>query len=154
MSERRTAQTTVTDAAVTPLLRRDRHRGHRLAPVDPAYAGLRDRALAQTLTAEDAAEPNGLDPLERLTCRTHRRWVHECIASPQHVFVVTGHRWCRDCSTAANVAVDQLTWHVSVSCPRCGRSPEGAATRQIVRTCRASMAAAAQGRIEADADAA
>jgi hypothetical protein len=67
--------------------------------------------------------------------------VHECISSAAHVFVVTGHRWCRDCECAANVAVDQLTWSVTVTCPRCGQAPDSAATRQIVRTCRASLAA-------------
>lgn len=84
---------------------------------------------------------DGLDPLERLTCRTHRRWVHQCISAQVHVFVVTGHRWCRDCECAADVAVDELTWNVTVTCPSCGKPPDGAATRQIVRTCRASLAA-------------
>lgn len=110
--------------------------------VDARYAGLRDQRLAAALTGEDRAERDGLDPLERLTCRTHRRWLHDCISAPQHVFVVTGHRWCRDCECAADVAVDQLTWTVTVTCPRCRRSPGGAATRQIIRTCRASLAAA------------
>ncbi|PXY30892.1 hypothetical protein [Prauserella muralis] len=112
------------------------------AAVHPDYADVRDRRLAETLTAEDAAELTGFDPLERLTCRTHRRWVHECISSRLHVFAVTGHRWCRRCASEASVAVDELTWQVRVSCQRCGQAPEGAATRQIVRTCRASMAAA------------
>lgn len=106
------------------------------------YADLRDRVLAEALAAEDAAERDDLDPLERLTCRTHRRWVHQCVHSAQHVIVVTGHRWCRDCEHPADVAVDELTWAVSVSCPKCGLAPSGQATRQIVRTCRASMAAA------------
>ena len=109
--------------------------------IDPRYAALRDRGLAATLFAEDLAELDDLDPLERLTCRTHRRWVHECVSSASHVFVVTGHRWCRRCECAANVAVDQLTWTVTVTCPRCGQTPESRATRQIVRTCRASLAA-------------
>lgn len=107
----------------------------------PRYASLRDRHLADTLTAEDLAELDDLDPLERLTCRTHKRWVHECISSATHVFVVTGHRWCRDCECPANVAVDQLTWTVTVTCPRCLTTPTSAATRQIIRTCRASLAA-------------
>jgi hypothetical protein len=111
------------------------------ATIDTRYAALRDRLLADTLSAEDEAELHDLDPLERLTCRTHRRWVHECISSASHVFVVTGHRWCRDCECATNVAVDQLTWTVTVTCPRCLRTPESPATRQIVRTCRASLAA-------------
>jgi hypothetical protein len=110
--------------------------------VDDRYASLRDRRLAAALTEEDRAERDGLDPLERLTCRTHRRWVHDCVSAPAHVFVVTGHRWCRDCQCAADVSVDQLTWTVTVTCPRCRRTPSCAATRQIIRTCRASLAAA------------
>lgn len=98
--------------------------------------------LAETLLAEDRAEEAGLDPLERTSCRFHRRWVHQCISSPAHVIPVTGHRWCRPCASAANVAVDELTGDVAVRCPRCGRSPGGRATRQIVRTCTASLAAA------------
>lgn len=143
MSERRIAPTT-TDlprSTVAPLLRRNR-RGDAGVEIDPRYAELRDRRLAATLAAEDLAELDGLDPLERLTCRTHRHWVHQCVSAPAHVFVVTGHRWCRRCERAADVAVDELTWNVAVTCPSCGRSPEGAATRQIVRTCRASLAAA------------
>jgi hypothetical protein len=79
--------------------------------------------------------------LERITCRTHRRWVHQCVSSPQHVIVVTGHRWCRDCECAVSVAVDELTGDVTLTCPGCRRTPECAATRQIGRTCRASIAA-------------
>ncbi len=109
--------------------------------IDPRYADLRDRHLATTLTTEDLAEQDGLDPLERLTCHTHRRWVHDCVHSDQHVFVVTGHRWCRPCQRPADVAVDQLTWEVTVRCPACGHPPNTPATRQIIRTCRASLAA-------------
>jgi hypothetical protein len=106
------------------------------------YSDVPDRALAATLAAEDAAEHNGLSPFERITCRTHRRWVHECVASPMHVVVVSGHRWCRDCHATAMVSVDQLLGTVKVLCPRCWRVPAGMATAQIVRTCRASLAAA------------
>lgn len=106
------------------------------------YADLADERLAAALTGEDEAEDAGLDPLERITCRTHRRWVHQCISSPTHIIVVTGHRWCRRCEAPASVAVDELTGDVRVSCTRCGRAPVGRATRQIIRTCTASLAAA------------
>jgi hypothetical protein len=109
------------------------------------YSDVPDRALAAALAAEDAAEHDGLSPFERLTCRTHRRWVHECVASPMHVVVVSGHRWCRDCQATAMVSVDQLLGTVKVLCPRCRRAPEGIGTAQIVRTCRASLAAARAG---------
>lgn len=142
MSEQRRT-TTTTDlprTAIAPLLRRAR-RTTTAVTVDPRNAEVRDWRLAATLVAEDHAEHEGLNPLERLTCRTHRRWVHECVHLQAHVFVVTGHRWCRRCECAADVAVDQLTWEVAVRCPSCGQPPECAATRQIVRTCRASLAA-------------
>lgn len=144
MSEKRSIRTRVAVASpeVLPLLR-NRPATHLPEPaVDPRYAGLHDGGLAAALAAGDAAERDGADPLERLTCRTHRRWVHQCVHSPLHVIVVTGHRWCRQCEHPADVAVDELTWSVSVTCAECGRSPEGNATRQIVRTCRSSMAAA------------
>lgn len=112
---------------------------------DPRYARIRDRRLATVLAAEDRAEEDGLDPLERITCRTHGRWIHECVSGQIHVIVVTGHRWCRTCACAVDVAVDHLTGDVSVRCPRCGQKPEGRATRQIVRACRASLAAAQDG---------
>ena len=105
------------------------------------YADVRDRLLAATLAAEDSAEQDGADPLERSTCWTHRRWLYQCVSSPLHVIQVTGHRWCRDCACAVDVAVDELTWAVRLSCPRCGRSPQTRATRQLVRACRAGLAA-------------
>src|SRR5205085_87240 len=96
---------------------------------------------------EDAAEErDGLSPLERITCHTHRRWAHECIASPLHVIVVTGHRWCRDCDAEATVAVDEVSGSITVTCARCHRTPDTRATRQIVHTCRASLAAALEAR--------
>jgi hypothetical protein len=108
---------------------------------DPRYADLRDRRLAAALHAEDLAEAAGLDPLERTTCWTHRRWLHQCVSSPLHVIVVTGHRWCRDCSCAVTVAVDELIGDVWLTCPGCRRTPDTRATRQVVRACRASLAA-------------
>jgi hypothetical protein len=105
------------------------------------YAGLADRRLAERLSSEDLAVEAGLSPFERTTCPAHRRWLHQCIASPQHVSPVTGHRWCRDCATAVTVAVDELSGEVTMSCPRCHQAPEGIATRQVVRSCRASLAA-------------
>jgi hypothetical protein len=106
------------------------------------YADLADRRLAAALSTEDAAEEGGLDPLERTTCYQHRRWLHDCVSSPLHVIVVTGHRWCRRCECAVDVAVDQLTGDVTLTCPRCHEMPPGAANRQLVRCCRASLAAA------------
>jgi hypothetical protein len=117
---------------------------------DQRYADVRDRALAVVLAEEDVAEELGLNPLERISCRLHRRWLHHCVHSADHVIKVTGHRWCRDCSSTASVGVDELTGDVLVRCETCRQTPGTAATRQIIRACRASLAAA-QG-FFADAD--
>ena len=110
--------------------------------VDPRYADVADRRLARALTAEDQSEEDGLDALERITCRTHRRWLHDCVSSPLHVVIITGTRWCRSCRCALNVAIDQLAGDVAVHCPSCDETPANRATRQLVRACRASLAAA------------
>lgn len=114
--------------------------------VHDRYADLADTRLALALSAEDAAEDDGLDPFERTTCYTHRRWLHHCVSSPLHVIVVTGHRWCRRCSCEVWVAVDELTGDVSLRCARCGEMPPGAANRGLLRACRASLAAAAEAK--------
>jgi hypothetical protein len=106
------------------------------------YADVRDRRLAAALATKDAAETDGLDPLGRMTCGLHRKWIHRGVHSPLHVIPVTGHRWCRDCSTAADVMINELTGEIRVTCPRCGLTPNPRATKQIVRTCRASLSAA------------
>ena len=110
------------------------------------YADLTDTRLAVALSTEDIAEEDGLDSFERTTCYTHRRWLHRCVSSPLHVVRVSGHRWCRRCECAVTVAVDELVGDLTLTCPRCGQMPAGAANRQIVRSCRASLAAAAAAR--------
>lgn len=40
------------------------------------YADLTDTRLAAALSLDDLAEDDGLDPFERTTCYTHRRWLH------------------------------------------------------------------------------
>ncbi|MGW5718625.1 hypothetical protein ACWEVP_20815 [Amycolatopsis sp. NPDC003865] len=122
--------------------RRDRLALRPAGVTDPRYADVADGRLARTLTAEDRSEEDGLDPLERITCRTHRRWLHDCVASPLHVVIVTGTRWCRACECALTVAIDQPAGDVSVCCPSCRETPATRATRQLVRACRASLAAA------------
>jgi len=106
------------------------------------YRDVTDRRLAARLAAEDLAEEaEELSPHERVTCRLHRRWIHQCVSSPQHAIAVTGHRWCRRCEAALNVAVDELTGTVALTCARCRLPGSGPANRQVVRTCRASIAA-------------
>ena len=98
--------------------------------------------LDAVLDREDRYEELGrLSPHERLSCPVHRRWVHQCVSSPLHVIPVTGHRWCRRCERAQLIAVDEVRGTVSLSCPGCGEAPTTLASRQIVRTCRASLAA-------------
>ncbi|HEV7648971.1 MAG TPA: hypothetical protein VGP26_12470 [Actinophytocola sp.] len=99
--------------------------------------------LADALDAEDRAEDTGwLDPLDRLTCRVHRRWIHECGHSDLHVIEVTGHRWCRPCRRALEIAVDEVTRTVTLHCPRCHRGATTRADRQLVAACEASLTAA------------
>ena len=57
---------------------------------DGPYAALRDRRLAARLAAEDVAAEAGLDPFERISCRLHQRWLHQCVSSPVHVVAFTG----------------------------------------------------------------
>lgn len=114
--------------------------GRAAVSVPGRYADLADRHLAETLSVEDTAVEAGLSPFERLTCPLHRRWLHQCIASPQHVSPVTGHRWCRDCQSPITVAVDELTGTVTLTCPRCHQAADGIATRQILHACQASLA--------------
>ncbi len=110
--------------------------------VDDRYTDITDGRLARALTAEDRQEYAGLNPFERLTCHVHRRWLHDCVASPAHVNMISGHRWCRRCAMPANVAIDHVSGAVNVLCPKCGCSPNTVATQQIIRACKASMAAA------------
>lgn len=99
--------------------------------------------LADALVAEDEAEDTGwLDPLDRLTCPVHRRWVHECLHSQLHVNAVAGHRWCRPCKRELAVVTDQLTGTVTLHCPGCHRGPRTRADAQVVSAATASMFAA------------
>jgi len=117
----------------------------RLVTHDDSYADLADRRLAAVLAAEDLAEETaGLSPHERISCHVHRRWIYQCVSSPQHAIPVTGHRWCRRCELPLNIAVDEFGGSVRLSCPRCHDFPNGVANRQLVRACRASLATARQ----------
>ncbi|HEY3262664.1 MAG TPA: hypothetical protein VGJ95_20775 [Pseudonocardiaceae bacterium] len=98
--------------------------------------------VSTVLSREDMAEATGrASGPERLTCRIHRRWVHQCIGSPVHVIPVTGYRWCRNCACPVTVTVDERSGTVTLSCPGCGTPAPTWASRQVVRSCRASLAA-------------
>jgi hypothetical protein len=114
--------------------------------VSVRYTDLADQPLAAALSTEDDAEERGRDPFERTTCYADRRWLHQCVSSPLHVVRVSGHRWCRRCECAVTVAVDELAGDLTLTCPRCGEMPSGPANRQVVRACRASLAAASEAR--------
>lgn len=102
-------------------------------------------ALADALAAEDHAEDTGiLDPLDRITCPVHRRWLHQCCHSDLHVGRVSGHRWCRPCGRALEVAVDEVLRTVTLHCPKCGRGARTRADAQLVAACEASLAASAR----------
>jgi len=87
-----------------------------------------------------------LDPTDRVTCRTHRRWLHECVASPVHTNPAIGYRWCRRCDHQALVAVDELAGDVAIRCGLCGRVPRSRANEELVELCRRSLALARAGR--------
>lgn len=104
-------------------------------------------ALTAALAREDSAEELAdLSPHDRITCPVHRRWVHQCGSSPEHAIRITGHRWCRTCDTPVTIAVDELNGTATLTCPSCYRSPNTAANRQVLRSCRASIDAARQDR--------
>jgi hypothetical protein len=101
---------------------------------------MKDQRLAAVLQREDLAEDSGsLDPMDRVTCRLHCRWLHSCVGSASHANPATGHRWCRRCGQIALIAVDELTSEISIRCERCGRMPGGRANRQLMDLCRRSM---------------
>ncbi|MFC0452008.1 hypothetical protein [Rhodococcus jostii] len=95
---------------------------------------LRDR-LAREDAAEDARR---LSPVDRTTCPLHRRWIHQCVASPTHVNAVTRHRWCRRCAVPLTVTVDEIAQTVTMVCPSCGDGGSPATTR-LVSACCASL---------------
>jgi len=71
----------------------------------------------RTLRAEDAA--NVRCTVRSLTCRLHRRWLHDCIA---HAAVIpSGYAGARAAPRPV-VAVDELLDTVTVTCPNCGET--------------------------------
>jgi hypothetical protein len=99
-------------------------------------------ALVDALVAEDQAEEVGfLDPLDRITCPVHRRWIHQCCHSDLHVSQVSGHRWCRPCRRVLEVAVDEVVGTVALHCPKCHRGARTRADVQLVAACEASLTA-------------
>jgi hypothetical protein len=98
---------------------------------------------AAVLAWEDAMEDdNRLSPMRRLTCRIHRRWLHECVFSSAHVSPTTGHRWCRRDHCVITVIVDELARAVTMVCPRCGSMRLSAENLALVAMCRRSAEAA------------
>jgi hypothetical protein len=101
---------------------------------------MNDQRLVAVLLREDVAEDNGsLDPMDRVTCRLHGRWLHSCVGSAAHANPTTGHRWCRSCGQIAVTAVDELTLEITIRCGRCGRIPGGRANHHLMELCRRSM---------------
>jgi hypothetical protein len=129
----------------------DHHAWAGPSPEDRPQAA-RQPLLAATLAREDRAEDAGsLDPTDRVTCRTHHRWLHECVSSPVHTNPAIGYRWCRRCDHQALVAVDELTGDVAIHCGLCGRSPRSRANRELVELCRRSLALAHSSRFPENA---
>lgn len=119
-----------------------------LDAVSPRYADLADQRLARYLTAEDDAEDGRrLLPDLRLTCTTHRRWLHDCVSSPQHVNTWTRARWCRPCKQELEVAVDHVAGRVTLTCPSCGRGAENVVDYVLVTSCETSLRLARSPRL-------
>lgn len=93
---------------------------------------------AQLASEDSAEEALLLSADDRITCPVHRRWIHQCAASPAHVNLVTRHRWCRRCSLPLTVSVDEIAGTVTMHCPRCGDGSSPATTR-LIAACRASL---------------
>ena len=111
-----------------------------LSPNSPVGACGPDQQGRTVCYFMDGLRALGLDPHARVTCGLHRCWLHQCVAGPDHVIPVTGHRWCRPCRRPLDVFVDETT--ARLFCPRCGTgTPDSAANRQVVRACRTSIAA-------------
>ena len=99
-----------------------------------------DWHLTRVLARENIVEELGAISLQdRLTCRLHESWVHQCITLPHHMFRVTGNRWCRRCESTAAVTVDESHATAAVRCSGCGKPPNGLFGRQIARACQASI---------------
>lgn len=114
----------------------------RRAPARHHSSGVRRTCatmLSDHLAREDAAEDaRTLSPDDRTTCPLHRRWIHQCVASPTHVNAVTRHRWCRQCAVPLTVTVDEIARTVTMVCPSCGDGGSPATTR-LVSACCASL---------------
>ncbi|MFI6094844.1 hypothetical protein ACIA8G_04780 [Lentzea sp. NPDC051213] len=95
--------------------------------------------LAAVFESENRAEQVGLSPFDRITCRFHRRWIHDCVVSPAHVVAVAGYRWCGDCAAAATVMVDHLGCEVVVWCERCDRRLHDGPNEQLRQVCLRSL---------------
>jgi hypothetical protein len=99
-----------------------------------------DWHLTRVLARENIVEELGAISLQdRLTCRLHKSWVHQCITLPGHVFPMAGDRWCRRCDNAAPVAIDESHGTAAVRCSGCGKPPNGLFGRQIARACQGSI---------------
>lgn len=54
-----------------------------------------DAELERQLDIEDRAEDRGMDPNDRDTCSTHRKWFKDCVATDQiHSNRITRFNWC------------------------------------------------------------
>jgi hypothetical protein len=60
-----------------------------------------DAQLAADDAAEDAAESQGLPPINRQSCGVHRSWLGDCVSSVTHsapptLDIPTGYNWCHE----------------------------------------------------------
>jgi hypothetical protein len=106
----------------------------------PASRTRADWHLARVLSRENIVEELGAIPSQdRLTCRLHSAWVHQCVALPGHAFPNAGDRWCLRCKGTASVTVDESRGKAAVLCSGCGKPPNGLLGRQMARACLESV---------------
>lgn len=99
--------------------------------------------LQPVLAAEEERALRGdLDPADRLTCTVHTTWIHKCAHSATHCIPLYGLRFCLPCRQRMDIAVDELTGHVTLRCPRCERGAATPADLRLVAACQRSLALA------------
>jgi len=102
-------------------------------------ADVADIRLALALAADDENEDHGLNLHERTTCHLHRRSLHDCVSTPLHAIAVTRPPLGRTVRVRGE----------RCAAPAAGKLLPAQPNRQLVRACRASLAAAGEGKYAA-----
>jgi hypothetical protein len=98
-----------------------------------------DRTFAALYGDENAVAEHRTNSIgERVTCPVHRTWLYLCINSLPH----DASRWCATCGHPMQIAVDELSCNVSVTCS-CFDGDAPTSLAQVLRAaCHRSVKAA------------